>query len=124
MAKTIKLNNVDFTEMFTKYGYSVSYTSVQGNQGGIMKDGSYMEDELAVKAIVTIPCLPLNEEQLAAVLTAVYSGPYVSLYYYDPRSGGYRDIIARRNKVDQKYKGTGSDGREYWVGTVLTLQEK
>ena len=124
MAKTIKLNNVDFTEMFTKHGYSVSYTSVQGNQGGLMKDGSYMEDELAIKASVSLPCLPLNEEQISSLLSVIYSSPYVQLYYYDPRSGGYRDIVARRNKAEQNHKGFGTDGQEYWTGTVLTLQER
>ena len=51
MSKTIKINDVDFTSMFTPVGYSVGYKSIQGNNGGLMLDGSYTEDEIAQKAV-------------------------------------------------------------------------
>lgn len=124
MSKTIHINGVDFSSFFTRVGYSVGYTSVQGNQGGLMQDGSFTEDELAIKASIVLPCLPLNEAQMAQLLEAVYAYPYITLYYYDPRSAGYRTIMARRSKVEQKYRGTGTDGKDYWTGSVLTLQEK
>lgn len=124
MSKTIKINGKDFTRMFTRYGYVVRYESVQGNNGGLMLDGSTTEDELAVKAIADLPVMPLNEEDVATLLQEIYSEPYVTLYFYDPKLGGYRETLFRRNQSQQKYRGFGSDGKEYWTGPALTLTEK
>lgn len=124
MSKTIKINGVDFTNMFAPFGYSVSYQSVDGGLGGLMQDGTYTEDEMAIKAVVNLPCMPLNEQDLALLLSTVYGIKYVQLHYYDPMSGEYRDIEARRSETSQKYRGAGSDGKDYWTGTVLTLTER
>lgn len=124
MSKIIKINGIDFTNMFTPYGYSVGYEPIQGNYGGLMLDGSYTEDEIARKAVITLPVMPLKESDVSALLQAIYSDKYVSLYYFDPLSGSYLDITARRNKSEQKYRGFGPDGNEYWTGPSLTLTEK
>lgn len=124
MSKTIKINGVDFTNMFTPYGYSVSYKKVDGGLGGIMQDATYTEDEMDIKAVINLPCMPLNDRDLASLLTAVYGDKYVQLYYYDPMAGRYKTIEARRSETSQKYRGTGSDNKNYWTGTVLTLTER
>lgn len=124
MSKTIKINGKDFTRMFTPRGYVVRYESVQGNNGGLMLDGSTTEDELAIKAVVSLPVMPLNEVDVATLLQAIYSEPYVTLYFYDPLVGGYRETLFRRSQAEQKYRGFGSDGKEYWTGPALTLTEK
>lgn len=124
MSKIIKINGIDFTNMFTPYGYSVRYESIQGNNGGLMLDGSYTEDEIARKAVITLPVMPLKELDVSELLQAIYSDKYVSLYYFDPFAGSYLDITARRRESEQKYRGFGSDGNEYWTGPSLTLTEK
>lgn len=124
MSKTIKLNGVDFTKMFTSVGYYVTYRSVQGNNGGVMLDGSTMEDELAVKSDVHLPVMPLNEADVGELLSVLYQEPYVTMYYYDPRFKSYRETRFRRNSAEQKYRGFGTDGKEYWTGPELTLLEK
>lgn len=124
MSKMFKINDTDFTHMFTSRGYMVQYQSVQGNNAGQMLDGSYMEDELAVKAVVKLNVLPLNEDQVSALLQEIYAKPYVTLYYFDPKQGAYLEKVFRRNATEQKYRGFGSDGKEYWTAAVLTLTEK
>lgn len=124
MSKTIKINGVDFTNMFTPVGYKVGYKSIQGNYGGLMLDGSYTEDELAQKAVIYLNCMPLNETDISTLLKSVYATLYPQLYYFDPKEKIYRDIQTRRSETEQKYRGFGSDGKEYWTGTVLTLTEK
>ena len=124
MSKTIKINGVDFTNMFAPIGYRVGYKSIQGNNGGLMLDGSYTDDELAQKAVIYLTCMPLGEDDLSALLASVYGSKYPQVYYFDPKTGGYREIAARRGETEQKYRGTGADGKEYWTGTVLTLTEK
>lgn len=124
MSKTIKINDVDFTSMFTPCGYTVKRISVKGNNGGLMLDGSYTDDELAQKSAVVLPCMPLNEDDLSVLLKSIYGSKYPKLYYYDPYEKSYREIDTRRSEAEQKYRGFGTDGKEYWTGTVITLTEK
>lgn len=119
--KRIVINGTDYTDFFTKLGYTVQYESVQGNNAGLMLDGSYTEDELKVRAIVTLPCMPLNEEQLGEILREVYSSSYHRVEFFDPKSNGYKTEEMRRNVSRQKYRGRGADGVEYWTGTVITF---
>ena len=53
-----------------------------------------------------------------------YGSKYASVYYFDPKKKGYLAITARRSVSSQKYKGKGSDGKDYWAGTVITLTEQ
>lgn len=124
MAKTFILNGKDYTSWFARAGYTVRYEPVDGGQGGVMQDGTYTEDEIALKAAITLQCMPLNEIQLGAILTEIYSVKYVNLTYFDPKTRGTRTIQARRSASEQKYRGFGADGREYWTGTVITLKER
>lgn len=124
MSKTIKINDVDFTSMFTHVGYAVGYKSIQGNNGGLMLDGSYTEDEIAQKAVILLPCMPLNSSNLSTLLSNIYGSVYPKVYYYDPKDGDYREIYTRRSETEQQFRGVGTDGKEYWTGTVITLTEK
>lgn len=124
MAKTLKINGIDFADYFTEVGYSVSYASVQGNNAGLMLDGSYTEDEIAQKAVITFNCMPLNETQISRLLTEIYGASYHTVTYFDPKSGTERTITARRSVSEQKYRGYGADTKEYWTGTVVTMTER
>ena len=86
MRKTIKINGVDFTDFFTPVGYKVKHKKITGPNSGYMLDGSYVEDVLAVKAIITCTCMPLSETQLSTLLTQLY-GDALSVYFYDPQTG-------------------------------------
>lgn len=124
MSKTIQINGQDVTSFFVQYGYVVSYKSIKGTNSGTMLDGSYQDDELAVKAVIKLPVMPLNADQIKTLLGLIYQKNYVELYYYDPAAGDYRTITAMREAAEQKYRGFGTDGKEYWTGGALTLTEK
>lgn len=119
--KRITINGTDYTDYFTRVGYSVQYESVQGNNAGQMLDGSYTEDEIKIRAIVTLPCMPLNEEQMSKILQEVYASPYHQVEYFDPKTGGYVTEEMRRSISTQTYKGHGSNDKAYWTGTVITF---
>lgn len=124
MAKTLKINGIDFTGYFPREGYSVSYESIQGSNAGLMLDGSYTEDEIAQKATVTLNCMPLNEVQLATLLAEINGTLYPMVYFFDPLLASYRTMQVRRTLTTQKYRGFGGTGVEYWTGTVVTLKER
>lgn len=122
--KTIVLNGKDCTKMFARSGYSVSYRSVQGGNGGVMLDGSYTDDELAIKADIKLPIVPLSEDDVEKLLSIIYENNYVVANFYDPKEKKYRSSVFRRSKMEQKYRGFGSNKKEYWTGSALTLMEK
>ena len=123
MAKTIKINNVDFTSYFTPIGENVSYKKIHGNNGGTMLSGDTEEDILAWKAIVKLTAMPLNETQLSALLTALMASS-VSLYYFDPKTNAYKTISTIVEFTDTKQRGEGGTGTEYWTGLKATFTEK
>ena len=114
---------VDFTDVFTPTGYTVSYIKRRGKNSGMMMDGSYTDDVLAVKAVVTCYCMPTNEVQLQALLEMI-SNTYVIVRFFDPRVNAYRKMTAMPSEPVQKYRGQGGNALEYWTGTVITFTEK
>lgn len=119
--KDIFINDTDYTQYFTKTGYEVEYESVQGDNAGLMLDGSYTEDEIKLRTILTLYCMPLNETQLKNILQEVYSKPYHMVQYYSPKLGLPVIEEMRRTVSKQVYKGFGSDRNAYWTGTVITF---
>lgn len=123
MKKTIKINGIDYTDFFTPTGYSVSYQKIRGSNSGYMMDGSYTDDVLATKAVITGVCMPLNEARLSDFLVAV-ADTYVDVYFYDPKLRTYRNAEMMPSDPAQKFRGTGSDLLDYWTGTVMTFTER
>lgn len=123
MRKTILLNGTDYTDAFTPTGYSVSYKKIRGDNSGYMLDGSYTDDVIAVKAIITCICMPTDEETLAGLL-ALLAETYLDVRFFDPRLNEYRTATMMPSDPEQKFRGTGTNAIDYWTGTVVTLTEK
>lgn len=123
MKKTIKINGIDYTDFFTPTGYSVSYKKIRGAHSGYMLDGSYTDDVLDTKAVITCICMPTNESRLAEILIET-SNVYVDVEFYDPKIGKYRTAEMMPSDPNQKYKGTGTDLLDYWTGTVIQFTER
>lgn len=123
MRKMIKINDVDFTDFFTPVGYKVKHKKITGPNSGYMLDGSYVEDVLAVKAIITCTCMPLSETQLSTLLAQLY-GDALSVYFYDPRMGEYRTADMSCEPPEGVDRGQGTNATEYWTGVVLCMTEK
>lgn len=88
-----------------------------------MLDGSYVEDLLAVKAVVTLSGMPLQETDLSNLLQAIYAKGYVDVYYFDPRMRGYRSIVAIPEETEVVYRGEGGTGLTFWTGIQVSLTE-
>lgn len=123
MSKAIKINSADFTAYFTPVGYKVKHKKIKGPNEGYMLDGSFTEDTLAVKAVVTCTCMPLTETQFNTLLTQLYSGT-LSVYFYDPKTGGYRTADMTCEPPEGVDRGQGTNAAEYWTGMVLVFTEK
>lgn len=123
MSKNIYINAEDYTDVFTPTGYTVSYIKRRGKNSMTMLDGTYIDDVLAIKAVVTCYCMPTNETQLQKLLTDI-SNPYVTVTFFDPRVKSYRIMTAIPSEPSQKFRGQGTNAIDYWTGTVITFTEK
>jgi len=122
--KTIQINGTDYTAYFPPAGYEVSYEKVSGQNEGLMLDGSFTEDTIAVKAVVTVHTMPLTEEQQSSLLQSLYSDDYATVYYFDLRKNAYRSAVMRYEVTKVKHRGNGSDGNEYWTGLSITFEDR
>lgn len=124
MKKTIKINGIDFSDLFTMYGYTVQYKKISGPNSGYMLSGDYTDDVRKWKAVITCIAIPTTEEQLSALLSEVCDGAYCTVYFFDPKIKAYRTAEMMPSEPSQKHRGTGSNAFEYWTGTVLTFTER
>lgn len=122
--KTIQINGTDYTDYFPPEGYKVQYTKVTGQNEGLMLDGSYTEDILAIKAVVSSPLMPLTEAQQSKLLQDLLSEDYATVYYFDPRRNAYRSAVMQYEIEASKHRGTGADGKEYWTGMAVTFTDR
>ena len=122
--KTIQINGVDFTDYFPPCGYEVDYVKVTGNNEGLMLDGSYTEDVLAIKAVVHSQLMPLTEEQQSYFLQTMQADRYASVYYFDPKKNAYRTAVMQYETDTTRHRGTGTNGSEYWTGLAVTLTDR
>lgn len=124
MKKNISINDVDCSTIFTKYGYSVSYTKIRGAAGGTMLDGSTTEDVIAIKAVITLSFMPQTEEELNAFLNLLYKSDYAKVNYFDPKAKDYRTIEAIYSEITSKHILTNVNNDEMWAIEQLTLTER
>ena len=124
MKKSISINDVDCSTLFTRYGYSVSYIKIHGDAGGTMLDGSTTEDVIAIKAVVTYSFMPQTEEELNAFLNLLYKSDYAKVNYFDPFAKDYRTIETIYSEITSKHVMTNVNEDELWTTEQLTLTER
>lgn len=124
MQKEIHINDTDYTSLVTRYGYSVSYTKIDGGQGGVMLDGSTTVDVLAIKAVITVPLMPLFGSQLNQIIADVLSVDYPTLYYFDPRLNDYRQVETIMSEPQMQHVGMNAFENEIWLAGTLTFTER
>lgn len=122
MNKEIKINDIDCSTIFTRYGYSVSYTKVLGDAGGTMLDGSVTEDVIAVRPVISLTFMPCTEDALSAFVAELYKHEYAQVYYYDLRTGEYTTIEAIYSEISATHRLTGTDGNDYWFAGTITFE--
>ena len=67
----LKIDGKDYSHLVPRRGYQVAYKKVLGGNSCYTLDGTYHEDVLAYKAIVTIELMPMSPEELSELVTSV-----------------------------------------------------
>lgn len=124
MAKTLKINNVDYTSLCPPAGYQVSTKHVYGGNKMTMSNGAEFQDEIAIMSTITVPFIPLTDAQVSNLAQTLYTNQTCDVYFFDPDLNEYRTITANRKMDKRKYRGAGADGNDYWTGVVCTFEER
>ena len=122
MNKDIKVNNIDCSSIFTRYGYSVTYKKIMGDAGGDMLDGSTTVDVIAVRPIVTFGFMPVDEDKLSVFIANLYKKDYAQVYYFDLCEREYKTIEAIYSDIQAGHRLTGTDGKDYWFASTITFE--
>lgn len=122
MNKEIKVNNIDCSSIFTRYGYSVAYKKIMGDASGDMLDGSTTEDVIAIRPVVTFGFMPVDEDKLSAFIASLYKNDYAQLYYFDLRERAYKTIETIYSDIQAVHRLTGTDGKDYWFASTITFE--
>lgn len=115
-----KLDGVDFTGLVHKYGYSVTYERIRGENDFVYLNGNEEEDVLQIKPIVVTRLNDAPSEQLSAFLAAACKDR-VNLTYYDPRA---KSTLTREAlpSVDTVRILLSDGGSLWWSGYSVTMR--
>ena len=119
---TFKINGTDVTSMIPKAGYTVTKKSVIANTITMLNGETY-KDEVAVKTNVSVPFMPLSNNDLRTLMRLLYAGITCELYFFDPYNASYRTMVANRSMKTVEFRGRGANAY-YWNGIVVDFEEK
>ena len=123
--KNLTYKGTDISSFYPASGYSVAYQKRIGNNSFVSINGVETEDVVAVKAIVTVPIMPLTSARAAQLNALLFSGDtHGNLVYFDPAANDYRTIDAIPSEASGKYAGVGADGKDYWVFDAIEFRER
>ena len=123
MQFNLKINGTDFSPAFNSIGYGVSYLKIEGDNGGTTLDGTLVEDVLAWKAVVNLPCIDLEEDMLSSLLTACMADS-LSVEYYDLKTKKIRSIDASITMGEATFLLQDCDGVRVYTVFAISLREK
>ena len=89
-----------------------------------MKDGSFVDDVLAYKAVITVTCMPLTQTELESINNALYLYDYPSVDFYDPKTKTTRRAECTFEAYPAMERGKGADGNIRWIGMGVTFTER
>jgi len=119
---TLFLDSADFSSYVKKRGYSVTYKKILGPNSFTTLDGTYHEDVIAKKAVVSVPLNPVTAVNLSTLTNAIYKAS--SATFYDPEVGAdvTKSVFATLSTASVVMtKGA----TQYWgEELILTLEEK
>lgn len=118
MTMTLLIDSVDYSAHLTKRGYTAAYKAVLGANSCYTLDGTYHEDVLAYKAVITVPLNPLTTAQVAALLNACHNCKTAT--YFDAKTN---TTVTKNAKVTLSAAGIALNKSTavFWGGQGLTL---
>jgi hypothetical protein len=123
---TLLLDSVDYSSYLPKYGYTVAYKKVLGANSCYTLDGTYHEDVLAYKAVITTELKPMTSVQLSAIIEACKNCENAT--YFDTRTNAIvtKNVIATLSAAAIVLNTSESViwNQDTSSGIILTIEER
>lgn len=121
----LRINGTDYTGYLkASGGYALKRNDVDGeNSGRVTMDALMHRDRRAVKMELTLACRPLTGAEARKLLNDIYP-EFVTVDYYDPRSGMVYGVQMYSNNVPAEFLFRKPDGTEWWDGIKFPLIER
>lgn len=121
----LRINGTDYTGYLkASGGYSLKRNDVDGeNSGRVTMDAMMQRDRRAVKMELTLACRPLTGAEARKLLNDIYP-EFVTVDYYDPRTGMVKNVQMYSNNVPAEFLFRKPDGTEWWDGIKFPLIER
>lgn len=123
MKPIFKLNGVDFSDCLKKFDYSLSYEKREGDNGGMMKDGSMVVDILAWKAVLKVATDGIEAARMSTLLSHLIAD-YVEVTFFDTRTNAVRTSEFIPSVVDVPISHFRDGTVRWYNSTQITLTER
>ena len=118
------INDVDFSALTERLGYSISYEDVVGGNSMIMANGDRYEDVVVRKPTITWRLDSLTGGQLAQLHAAINAAIYVPVTYYDTAAGTALTAYFHGVIASQDIGAIRGAGSYRFEGPTLTLKAR
>ena len=117
----LEVNGVDWSSYIATYGYAETPRKVEGQNGGVMLDGTTRWDILAIKYDLVVPLMPLTMDAISIMLTSCVSGSVPVRY----KSASSNSMVTRQMRPDFSAitLALKSPIQEYFSGMYVTFTE-
>lgn len=125
MALPLIVNGLNITDWVDEnQGYAMGYVDREGSNSKTMLDGSSLVDRLARKFTITVKLVPLDEDQLKSLVTAI-TPDYIPVSYFNLRTASEETATYITEPISSaKYVIDDSTGKHWFKGISLRLTEK
>lgn len=120
---TLIFNNVDISNLVTKYGFYETPRVITGPNEAVTRDGSGVDDTRAVKFDPSFELFPLTRSQMSTIWGLAALRGYYTLRYEDVT--GTVITVQARLRIDNAAKlALISSERTLFTGVVLRFEVK
>lgn len=123
MRLPLTIEGIDCSNYANINNYNIGYKAIQGNNGGIMLDGSTTVDVLAYKCVITLDLNSMTGIQLSTILTAILK-PYVTVTYFDTLTNANRTAVFMPEIGSSRFAFFTDGSKRFDSGTTLVLTER
>lgn len=119
----LTINGTDFSAAVSRTEYSIIYEDREGENAVQMLNGDEYPDIIDQRPVITWPLNAMWASELAQLFTAVGTGQYVPVTYFDARTNSVKTGTFR-GTISQSGVGIIDDRGKLVYGMTLTLRSR
>ena len=113
---------VDITPYIAFEGLKYTDNTVDGANAGRTQSGDMVRDVVAHKVRWDITCRPLNDSELATILTLIKPDSF-NVRYLNPQTNTVTVGVFYSNNIPAQFKIHRANGEEIWAGVTFPVIE-